>query len=221
MDLRKVRVYVISPGVGKYEARLINTISRLRHAGFRHIEHVPSVPDGNPTDSLSRSNLVIFDREKDQTGPFLVIEDDIQIEDNITEDMWVLPVPHDAAAVYLGVSMWVYPHGYHTLSCGRHIRVIAPKDTVSWDDRLVSIQGMTSAHAILFLDRSFLRTVSLCIQSYLPVSTPHDLILATLQQYYKVYALKQPFFYQDNQQGGQQKETRLIWLNDRYYSRKG
>lgn len=220
MDLRQVKVYVISPGVGKFLSRLRNTLSRLQRVGFQNIEHVFSVPDESPTNSLSKTNLVIFEKEKDGSDPFLIVEDDIQVEDMLTEDMWCIPIPQDAAAVYLGVSLWVYPYEYHTLSCGKHIRFITPEDTVSFDERLVRIKGMTSAHAILFMDRSFVQTISLCIRSYLNLRTPHDLILATLHQHYTVYALKQPLFYQDLQEGGQQMETRLIWLEDQYYLRR-
>ena len=220
MDLRQIKVYVISPGVGKYMSRLTNTLTRLRDAGFQDVEHVFSVPDESPTNSLSKTNLVIFEKEKDRTDPFIIIEDDIQVEDLMSSDMWCLPIPEDAVAVYLGVSMWVYPYEYHTLSCGKHIRLITPEETVSHDDRLVQIKGMTSTHAILFMDRSFIQTLSLCIRSFLDIRTPHDLIMATLQKHYKVYALKQPFFYQDFQEGGQQRETRLIWLEDRYYLRR-
>lgn len=219
MDLRQVKVYVISPAVGKYELRLRNTLSRLYRVGFQNVEHVPSVPDENPTNSLSRTNLVIFEKEKDGTEPFMIIEDDVRVEDLVGDDKWHLDVPQDAAAVYLGVSLWVYPYEYHTLSCGKHIRYIKPEEAISYDDRLVLIKGMTSAHAILFLDRSFLRTLSLCIQSHLNIGTPHDLILATLQQHYPVYALKQPIFYQDIQHSGQQLETRLIWLTNQYHLR--
>lgn len=220
MDLRQVKVYVISPGVGKYMLRLRNTLTRLRDVGFQDVEHVFSVPDESPTNSLSKTNLVIFEKEKDRTDPFIIIEDDIQVEDLMSGDIWCLPVPEDAVAVYLGVSLWVYPYEYHTLSCGKHIRFITQKETLSHDDRLVRIKGMTSTHAILFLDRSFIQTLSLCIRSYLNVRTPHDLIMATLQQHYKVYALKQPFFYQDFHEGGQQCETRLIWVEDQYYLRR-
>ena len=219
MDLRQVKIYVISPGVGKYMSRLRNTLKRLRNVGFQDVEHVFSVSDESPTNSLSKTNLVIFEKEKDRTEPFIIIEDDIQVEDYISTDMWIISIPQDAVAVYLGVSQWVYPYEYHTLSCGKNIRFVTPNETVSYDDRLVRIRGMTSTHAILFLNRSFLQTLSLCMRSYINVRTPHDLILATLQQHYNVYALKQPFFYQDFEEGGQQSETRLIWLEDQYYLR--
>lgn len=220
MDLRQIKVYVISPGVGRFLPRLRNTLSRLHQVGFQNVEHVFSVPDENPTNSLSRTNLMIFDKEKEGTEPFIIVEDDLQVEDLLTDDMWCIPIPQDAVAVYLGVSLWVYPYEYHTLSCGKHIRFITPDETLPHDDRLVHIKGMTSTHAILFMDRLFIQTLSLCIRSHLNLRTPHDLIMATLQQHYRVYALKQPLFYQDFHEGGQQSETRLIWLEDQYYLRQ-
>lgn len=220
MDLRQVRTYVISPGTGKFGQRLRDTLDRLRRIGFQNVEHVPSVPDESATNSLSRTNLLIFEKEKDRDTPFLVVEDDIQIDDfPTTENMWHITIPKDAVAVYLGVSKWVYPHEYHTLSCGKHIRRMTPMDHIPHDDHLVRIRGMTSTHAILFLDHHFLQTISLCVRSHLPLRTPHDLVMATLQQHYKMYALKKPLFYQDLQQGGQQAETRLIWQDDQYYPR--
>jgi hypothetical protein len=218
MDLHKVKVYVISPGIGKYEKRLKTTLERLYKAGFEDIEHVPSVPDPSHTNSLSRTNLLIFEKEKNKTEPFIIIEDDIKIEDFIIDDeRWILNVPPDAVAVYLGVSLWVYPYEYHTLGCGKHIRFITKNDAISHDDRLVRIKGMTSAHAVLYMDRKFLQTLSFCIQSYLKLFTAHDLVLATLQKYFPIYALKTPLFYQDVAEGGQQLMTRLVWKHDEFF----
>lgn len=222
MDLRRIKTYVISPGVGKYEARLRNTMSKLKKVGFEDIEHVASVPDESVTNSLSLTNVLIFEKEKGNTYPFIIIEDDVEVEDTVADETWTISIPEDAVAVYLGVSLWNYPFEYHTLSCGKNIRLTTEKDFRSHDDRLVRIGGMTSTHAILFVDRdrSFTQTLSLSIRSYLRVRTPHDLIMATLQKIYPVYAFKLPFFYQAASEGGQQAETRLIWFKDRYYSRK-
>lgn len=213
MDLREVRVYVISPGTGKFRKRLQETITRLRSAGFTKIEHVWSVPDPNPTDSLSRTNLVIWEKEQDRAGPFLVVEDDIQV---VPGAGFVLTLPPGAAAIYLGVSVWVYPYEYHTLSCGKNIRHITGHDTRPYDDHLVEVRGMTGGHAILYLDRGFTRTLSLCVRSHLGLHTAHDLVLATLQRHFPVYAMKNPLFYQDAMIGGQQNETKLRWQDNRF-----
>ena len=222
VDLRKIKVYVISPGEGKYESRLRNAMTLLKNAGFEDIEHVKSVPDPNLANSLAKTNLVIFEKEKHRTDPFMIIEDDIAIENTVIhDDMWVLSIPEDATAVYLGACQWIYPYAYHTLQTGRDIRIVRKGDHVSYDDRLIQIKGMTSTHAILFIDRLFLQILTWCVQSHCHLQTAHDLILATLQQIYPVYAMKQPFFYQDEKQGGQQLETRLVWINEHdFFSRR-
>lgn len=216
MDIRKIKVYIISVGTGKYEQRLVNTIQRLTQHGFENIEHVTSIPDPDPTNSLSLTNLYIFEREQEKQEPFLVVEDDIQF---FQEEIhyYITTIPPHASAIYIGVSNWVYPYDYNSLTQNRqHIRSIMEKDMMEYDDSLVEIKGMTSAHAILYMDRVFTRNISQAIQNHLPLHTPHDLILATLQQDFKIYALKNPIVYQDGLQGGQEDVTKLVWKNNQY-----
>lgn len=201
MDLRRIKVYVISTGKGKYEQRLRDTLERLETRGFQNVEHVESVQDVNPTWSLTKTNLLIL--EKAQV-PFMIVEDDIQLED---EPLLISLPPPNAVAAYLGVSIWVYEPG-------KHIRPTTPEDTRSYDQEWVTIRGMTSAHAILFLDQSFL--VHALVHIRAQINQPHDLVLATLQSSFPMYARKHPLFYQDKHQGGQEKETRLSWVQDRF-----
>lgn len=218
MDLRKMKVYIISVGVGKYKKRLQNTIQRLTEHGFENMEHVPSIPDPNPTNSLSLTNLYIFEKEQDKTDPFLVVEDDIQlVVEETSNNKFVITIPPNTSAIYLGVSSWVYPYDYGSLTHNRqHIRSLMEDDVCLYNDNLVEIKGMTSAHAILYIDRTFLKIMSASIREHLSLQTPHDLILATYQQHFKIYALKNPLFYQDGTEGGQEDVTRLVWKNNQY-----
>lgn len=219
MDIRQLKVYVISVGTGKYEKRLQSTLQRLQEKGFQKVEHVKSVFDPNPTNSLSLTNLLIFEKEKYQSDPFLIIEDDVEFEQQ--QDNFIFTIPPNASAIYIGVSLWIYPHDYHSLMFYRqHIRPIISNDVSSYNEQWVEIKGMTSAHAILYLDRTFINHLSQCIQTHLPLQTPHDLILATIQKQYKVYALKQPIMYQEEAQGGQEDVTRLCWNGTLYTKRK-
>lgn len=208
MNFTQMKVYVISPATGHYYDRLQTVLERLKTHGFQDVEYVPSVPDVNRTNSLSRTNLRIFEKELQGTRPFLILEDDVQVE-HLTPS---LPIPEDACALYLGVSMWIYPSSYASLSGQRaHIQMVLPQDTVSVDDHWARIVGMTGGHAIVYRCRQFVQTLMSCIQEHLALDTPHDLILATLHSQFPVYALKKPFFYQDETLGGQQKETKWIW----------
>lgn len=215
MDLRKLQVYVISVGEGKYQQRLDKTLQRLRSHGFENIHHVPSVPDPNPTNSLSRTNQLIFEKEKNKTEPFLVVEDDIQFSNENLQ--YIVSIPPNASALYIGVSGWVYPYDYESLTQNRqHIRSLMETDLMEYNETWVEIKGMTSAHAILYMDRDLTTSLTEKIQDHLPLQTPHDLILATLQHNFKMYALKTPMVYQDASQGGQEDVTRLVWKNHQY-----
>jgi len=208
LDIYECKVYVISPGTDQYEHRLNTVMNRLQDAGFKDVEHIKSVEDGNKTNSLSLTNAAIFDKEANGTKPFIILEDDVQIN---TLPTGPIHVPKDASALYLGVGWWIYPFEYHTLGCGFDIRKMIDCDAISYDKNLVQIGGMTDAHAILYIDRKFTNTTALCIRSHIEIETAHDLILATLQCYYKVYALKKIMFYQDKQLGGQENTTKLAW----------
>jgi len=208
MDLLGCRVYIISPGRGAYRNRLAVCFQRLVDRGFRHIEFVRSIEDENKTQSLTRTTAWILEQELTRQEPFLIVDDDIQVEAVPT----TITLPEKAAAVYLGVCKWIYPYGYETIGRGLHIRPITAEDCTPYNDVFVRIHGMTSSHAILFLDRCFARELLFKMRGN--SSRPHDLVLATLQKHHLVYALKQPLFFQDATIGGQEDVTRLAWSDN-------
>lgn len=209
MDLLGCRVYIISPGKGAYRNRLAVCFQRLVDRGFRHIEFVRSIEGNDKTESLTRTTAWILEQELTREDPFLIVDDDIEVEDVPT----TIILPEKAAAVYLGVCKWIYPYGYETIRRALlHIRTITAEDFTPYNEVFVRIHGMTSSHAILFLDRGFIRELLFKMKGN--SSRPHDLILATLQKHHLVYALKQPLFFQDATIGGQEDVTRLTWSDN-------
>lgn len=207
MDLRTVKTYIISPNTGKYKDRLQEVMRRVCDHGFCDVEHMTSVPDPCPTNSLSLTNLLIFEKEKDKNRPFLVLEDDIQF----SHTDYHIVIPPNAVAIHLGVSIWVYRYGYDTIGTGKHIQPITTHDISHYNDpKLVRIRGMTSGHAILYVDPGYISILGLCIQSNIKTNTPHDIVMASLQHYFQHYALKHALFYQDAMLGGQERETHFI-----------
>lgn len=213
ISIMECKIYVISPGKGKYRDRLMTSFRRLVDMGFHHVEFVRSVPDdSSTTNSLTRTVMLIFEKELHETRPFIIVEDDVQV----FQIQRTIHVPMDAHLVYLGVAWWLYPFPPSSLfhkdrQKSFHICPMRKQLVGSLDDDLVSVSGMMSAHAILFLNRSFLRAFLDKMKDLLPNNTPHDLLLASMHHEWNALALKQPLFYQDATLGGQEDVTKLWW----------
>jgi hypothetical protein len=207
MNLLDVPVYVISPGRGQYRRRIAVCFQRLVDYGFSRIVFVRSIEDPSKTASLSLTTLSILEKE---APPYIIMDDDVE-EFHIRSEA---DVPEDAAACYLGVSRWVFPYPASMIGKGYHIRPSEPIDFRDAGDDWVRVSGMTSSHAILFLDPGFIAALADKIRG--GRSVPHDLYLAALQQEYPVYALKTPLFFQDHSIGGQEDVTRLRWDTDNF-----
>jgi hypothetical protein len=214
LDLKRIKVYLVSPGSGKYRPRLHTVFERLVDAGYTNIEFFRSIPADNGTNSLTKTNIEIFKKELNNDEPFMIIEDDCQDyfkHDNIT-------IPDDADALYLGVANWVYPHSYETLGKGFHIREHNETDHIDIDNTVTRIRGMTSTHAVIYFNREYMSRFINSAQSFLDrgMCISLDLVFATLQHSHKVYALKRPIYYQDSTLGGQESFTRIVYNGNKY-----
>lgn len=207
MNILDCKVYIISPAVDQYRVRVKECLSRLIDAGFKHIEFVRSIVHEQKTRSLSVTTEWILEQEMNNDQPFIIVDDDIKID--IIDPM--MDIPTTAAAIYLGVCSWMYPFPYNTIGTGLNIYPIQHPFVLSHNEHLTRIRGMTSSHAILFINRSFVQTLLSRLKNN---PNPHDLILACMQREYDVYALKNPIFYQDSTIGGQELQTHIYWSKD-------
>lgn len=209
------RVYVISPAIDMYRNRLLNVIKRLIELGFHDVRFIKSLPDESKSNSLTKTVISIFKREinLNDKEPFIIVEDDVQLLNYQCK----ITIPEKTSAIYLGVSKWIYPHGYNCINKGKGIRKICSNDTTIVDEQLVKINGMLGTHGILFVNHKFIMDAITRMETHLIEKTPHDLIFASMQSEYNIYALKKPIFFQDKKLGGQENETRLIWKENTFY----
>ena len=214
LDLKTVKVYLVSPGTGKYRPRLHAVFERLVDAGYKNIEFFRSIPADNGSNSLTKTNIEIFKKEMNNDTPFIIIEDDCQ--DYFKHD--ILTIPDDTDALYLGVANWVYPYSYETLGKGYHIREHTAEDHIDVDATVTRIRGMTSTHAVVYFSREYMRRFINSAQSLLDrgMCISLDLVFATLQHSSNVYALKKPIYYQDSTLGGQEVFTRIVYNGVKY-----
>jgi hypothetical protein len=212
LDIKSIRVYIISPCEGKYKERSAEVLKRVQALGFKNAEIFKSIPDENNTNSLTKTVIQIFNNEMNESEPFIILEDDCAV----FYDKNAIEIYEKTDIVYLGVASWIYPHDYSTLGKGFHIRPNQPSDIIDYSECLTKINGMTGGHAIMFINRQFMRDFIVKMEPLLNVNMAHDLVFATMHKYYNVFALKEPMFYQDSTLGGQEGVTKLIYRDGRY-----
>lgn len=216
INIKDVKVYLISPCVGKYAGRVRIVLDRLMSQGFKRIEIIKSVEDPVPINSLNRTNIEIFEIEKASHEPFIILEDDCGLYNLFDGYEWV-DIPDDADAVYLGVSKWIYPHSLASLYGLREsIQENTSEFLINTEGSCVQIKGMTSTHAVLYRNREYTNAFTQTMKTLLSYETSLDLVYAVLQPLYKVYALKRPFFYQDGTLGGQEEVTKLKYNGSQF-----
>lgn len=131
--------------------------------------------------------------------PFLMLEDDI----TFTEERLIVDIPDDADILYIGLSncsmnsdQFHYAN-YYT--------------SVEGFPAVVRIKHMLASHGILVCSAlgaaAIQRTM---LETYLS-DKPWDIPLAFIQPYYRVYALRRPWVYQDSAYGGDEACTRITF----------
>jgi hypothetical protein len=216
LDIKNTTVYLISPGENKYRDRVLTVFGRLLNEGFKNITFFKSVPGPNNTASLTNTVLEIFKKELYNNQPFFIIEDDCEFLTKYNN----IELPDNWDVLYVGVSLWAYPHSIETLYTKPRPHIIhnSSNTVTSFNDSLVKIKSMTSTHAILYNSREFMRTF---INKMNEISRniddlPHDLLFSTLHTSFNVFGLKNPMFYQDSKLGGQEDVTKLTFNGECY-----
>lgn len=155
--------------------------------------------------------------------PFLVLEDDVSTdigaEDGEDSDAWKLTIPVETDCVYVGVSTCAVNFSTmywdHTAD-GR----CAPVQVQSVEGfcGLWRIVNMLSTHAILYCTRKCVVDHVMAITQYLALKSinqqyfpsGHDAFIAQLQLTSNTLAVKRPLFYQSQDVGGFERETRIV-----------
>ena len=213
INLKNCKVYIISPATGKYESRFYTILKRLIEVGFNRVEFFRSVKCDYIYDSLALTFVEIFKKELNNNEPFIIVEDDIEVW-NMYE---TIEIPDTFSLLYLGVSKWAYPHILPTIYLENrpHILEHSFYTVQSFNNELVTVKAMTSAHAILYNCRNFMKEFIELFEEKGTRGIVGDLIYSALlwtnQDKYTAYALKTPMFFQDENIGGQESVTKILY----------
>jgi hypothetical protein len=188
-------------------------INKLISTGIPHerIIRVDGIrAEGIPQDGVFKgcflSQLKALREARSKGRPFVILEDDIVI--NFFKESIV--IPDDSQCVYLGLSSW----GFHPGSDSNLARLNG-LITDNTNQDVVRIFNMLSSHSIMYVDMEYVDLLidnleknkdghqinssveNIPLKYYGGVMLPCDVIMANQQYNKKVYALRDPLFYQD------------------------
>lgn len=129
--------------------------------------------------------------------PFLMLEDDI----TFTDGALAVDVPDDADILYVGLSncsMNAYQFHYENYYTG-----------INGFPDVVRIKHMLASHGILVCSALGAAAIQRTMLEIFLSDQPWDIPMAFIQPYYRVYALRRPWVYQDSAYGGDESCTRI------------
>ena len=136
--------------------------------------------------------------------PFLMIEDDISFLDYETAKK--IEIPDDADILYAGLSNCSM-NSY----CFHYANYYEP---VEGFPEIVRVKHMLATHGILVCSALGAAAIQRTMLEVFLSDKPWDIPLAFLQPYYRVYALRQPWVYQDAAYGGAEACTNISFEGD-------
>jgi hypothetical protein len=131
--------------------------------------------------------------------PFILLEDDVSLSETMPDK---IEIPDDADIIYIGVSCG---------GLGKHTRQKPgdPLYATDYNEKYIRVYNMLSTHAIMICSAAGANIYAQCMLEGFYNPTGWDCYLARIQSYYKVYALKNPLFYQDAEYGGVEYSTNI------------
>lgn len=159
-----------------------STLQTLKRAGFKNINRFDAILGDAKKDGCAKSHQA-FLKEIDIDGPFIVFEDDIELNGYFDP---IIELPDDTDALYLGLSRF-------SLINGRTDRNLIAERV---DEDIYRIYNMLAAHAILYVNKEYYKFLGKAIQAMLDVNRNQDNARAETMKYFNVYALNTPLFYQ-------------------------
>lgn len=208
IDIKNCRIFVISNQSNeKYYQKYLNCHRNLIENGFNEkmIKLFNFIDHPNNLISLALSVIQIFEINLEYNfEPFIILEDDCILNEYYHDKYITVNIENDVDAVYLGISKNNAndKHLHYDFSNRMKLREI--------DDIYIQIFNMLSGHAILYCTRDYVKYMykylndiygkfkntdkhleEECIFNY-------DIFLAKSQSLNKVYAYKEPIFYQND-----------------------
>lgn len=199
IDLRDIPILYMNMDEDKRRYRDMNLLFNdlVQDFGFKkeNIYRIPGTTrNAVKANGVSEAHLAAMEFSKQFNGPFLVLEDDLEVA---AFDP-IINVPDNADAVYLGTMMhgiefngaWpVYP-----VIPSNGITVNVVPDVYPENPEIYRVLSMTGGQSILYVTDVFRTIVENSCKWGIEQSMCHDTYLATVQRLAYVYSYNQPMF---------------------------
>ena len=188
IDITKLPTYYINLEE-KQDRR--NKMEKLLHDnGFSNVKRFDAKRAGKRVGcSMSHSSL-LQEIIKDNIYPCLILEDDLEIY----KFRKIIEIPDDADAMYLGFSRYGWNHNQEE-PFPKSLKI------TELNDQYHRVYNMLARHAIIHFNPTYDQA---CVDAmnnfikYPEVYKAGDVTISRFHPEYKVYALNEPIFYQDD-----------------------
>jgi len=181
IDLRNFPTFYIN--MKKHKEKNADMIQLGKDFGFKDYTRLDGVAMPKaPRSGCAKSHYNIFEK---MTEPTIILEDDCVIN----ESNFIIDIPDDTDALYLGLSAWGY---LNSTSKTNNFNYEKHQDF----SNIYKIDGMLATHAILYISPEYISISKKIADWSFKTNTHIDQGLALVQKYFNVYALKKPIFYQ-------------------------
>lgn len=200
-DLQKIPICVLH--VPSRKDRRANMLAGLQRAGLMHAQFIPAVKGPQLISGATGYGAICeAAARRDEFVPVLVLEDDAVPSAHFKR---TFNAPVNADAIYLGLS-----------NCSPTFRGDGDYDFqvgACWENtqlpNLVRLLSMLSSHAILICSRRYAVFMAKALSYAAGKNIAWDIPIARRMSRFNVYALREPFFYQDGKVGGNEAATRI------------
>jgi hypothetical protein len=200
IDLTKIPILYLNMDDDKIRYRDINIMFNdlVEYLGFdkNNIYRIPGTYR-NPIkqNGVSEAHLAAMEFSKQFDGPFLVLEDDVEL---VPFTNTVLDIPDNSDAVYLGTMKFglefekAYARPPKLPPDGITVNVVP--DVYPDNPEIYRVLSMSGGQAILYVTDTFRTIVENSCKWGIDQSTHHDTYLATVQRLAYIYCYNKPFF---------------------------
>jgi hypothetical protein len=181
IDIRNFPTFYIN--MDKHKDRNADMIQLGKDVGFKEYSRLSGVAmPRHPRSGCAKSHHQILSK---MNSPTIILEDDCVIKN----DSYIIEIPDDTDALYLGLSGWGFINSHsklNNLEYERHEKY----------QGIYKINGMLATHSILYISPEYI-DMATRIAKWSGDNDEHiDQGFALVQKYFNVYALKKPIFYQ-------------------------